>query len=48
MSTRQPITINILAAVDTSPSTLCGLYDVPGSITLALIDLTRHLNYPHW
>jgi len=35
MSTRQPITINILATVDTSPSTLFGLYDVLSSVGIA-------------
>lgn len=35
MSHPQPITINILATVDTSPSTLFGLYDVLSSVGVA-------------
>lgn len=35
MSTRNPITINILATVDTSSSTLFGLYDVLSSVGIA-------------
>ncbi len=46
MGTRQPITINILATMDTSPSTLYGFYGVHGSFTPALIDLTCHFKYP--
>jgi len=48
MGTQQLITINILATMDTSPSTLCGLYDVHASFTPALIDITCRLEYPGW